>query len=69
MDEKRLEELVNNLENKIQKSVDCIILSSHSFPRSIVEGIDPVQNNIASIVRAIKNKADRKEMERLVAIR
>jgi hypothetical protein len=41
-------------------------MSSPHLSRQIIEGVDPVNNSIATIIRAVKHKADRKEMERLV---
>jgi len=55
VDEKRLEELVGEINKRIQRGVE--------------EGVDPVNNSIASIVRAVKHKADKHEMERMLAER
>jgi hypothetical protein len=44
-------------------------LSSESYLtsfRQIIEGVDPVNNSLAAIIKAVRHKADRKEMERLV---
>lgn len=31
-----------------------------------MEGVDPMNNSLAAIIKAVKHKADRREMERLV---
>jgi hypothetical protein len=55
VDEKRLEELVADVEAKINSGVE--------------RGVDPMMNSIANIVRAVKSKADRTEVQRVVAAR
>jgi 3-deoxy-D-arabino-heptulosonate 7-phosphate (DAHP) synthase class II len=54
-DEQRLEKLVNDIEKKINQKV--------------FESVDPMHGSMVSIVRAVHRKADRVEMEKLVAER